>query len=117
MYRLHQKQDQLDKRLYELILHCAEAVHRDYPDAKIILYGSQARGQAKPQSDLDVLILLSSDISSEKKNGIHDRLYEIGLECDIVISAIIKSISYWGQPISKATLLYQSIQSEGILVA
>ncbi len=53
----------------------------------------------------------------QKQDQLDKRLYEIGLECDIVISAIIKSISYWEQPISKATLLYQSIQSEGILVA
>ena len=117
MYRLHQKQAQLDKNLYEFLLRCAEIVHKDYPDAKIILYGSQARGQAKPQSDLDMLILLSSDVSSREKNDIHDSLYEIGLEWDIVISSLIKSISHWEQPISRATPLYQSIQNEGILVA
>lgn len=117
MYKLGQKQDQLDEHICAILRHCAEAVHKDYPNAKIILYGSQARGQATRQSDLDLLILLHTEMSSRNKNDIHDRLYEIGLGYDIVISAIIKSISFWKQPISMATPLYQSIQNEGILVA
>jgi hypothetical protein len=40
----------------------------------------------------------------------------IGLECDLVISTIIKSVLYWERPISRATPLYQAIQTEGILL-
>jgi predicted nucleotidyltransferase len=116
MYGFHQKKDQLSEPVRVLLLRCAQAVHRDYPDAKIVLYGSQARGQAMPESDVDLLILLDSEITSQERSSIHDRLYEIGLECDMVISAIVKSIPHWERPISRATPLYQAIQNEGILV-
>jgi predicted nucleotidyltransferase len=116
MYGFHQKKDQLSEPVRVLLLRCVAAVHRDYPDAKIILYGSQARGEATPESDVDMLILLSSDISSQERSRIHDRLYEIGLECDAVISAAIRSVSHWERPMSKATSLYQAVQEEGILV-
>ncbi len=116
MYGFHQKKDQLSEPVRVFLLRCAQAVHRDYPDAKIVLYGSQARGQATPESDVDLLILLDSEITSQERASIHDRLYEIGLECDMVISAIVKSIPHWERPISRATPLYQAIQNEGILV-
>jgi len=117
MYRLHQKRNQLDENIRALLLRCAEAVHKDYPDAKVILYGSQARGEATPESDLDILILSESIISSKERHRIHDRLYEICLECDMVISVFIKNLVQWSQPMWQATSLYQAVQNEGILVA
>jgi len=117
MYGFDQKKDQLSESLRVLLLRCAQAVRRDYPEAKIVLYGSQARGQATPESDVDLLVLLDSEVTSQEWAAIHDRLYEIGLDCDMVISAIIKSIPHWERPISRATPLYQAIQKEGILVA
>ncbi|MBM4024742.1 MAG: nucleotidyltransferase domain-containing protein [Planctomycetes bacterium] len=116
MYGFEQKKDQLSEPLRVFLLRCVEAVRRDYPDAKIILYGSQARGQATPESDVDMLILLDSEIPSQERSAIHDRLYEIGLEHDMVISALIDSVPEWEQPISRATPLYQAVQEEGILV-
>ena len=107
----------MDEPILALLLRCAEAVHKNYPGARIILYGSQARGEATPESDVDILILLNSGISSQERNGIHDMLYEIGLEHDVAISTLIKSIWHWEQPMSRATSLYQAVQNEGILVA
>jgi predicted nucleotidyltransferase len=116
MYGFHQKKDQLSERVRALLLRCAEAVHREHPDAKIVLYGSQARGEATLESDVDMLILLNSELSSQERAAIHDRLYEIGLEYDMVISAMIESVPQWEQPMSRATPLYQAVQDEGILV-
>ncbi len=36
-----------------LLLRCVQAIQQDYPDAQIILHGSQARGEATPESDID----------------------------------------------------------------
>ncbi len=116
MYGFDQKKDQLSESVRVLLLRCVETVRRDYPDAKIVLYGSQARGQATPESDVDMLILLDSEITSQERSLIHDRLYEIGLDYDMVISAMIESVPEWEQPMSRATPLYRAVQDEGILV-
>jgi predicted nucleotidyltransferase len=116
MHSLAQKQNQLDSCIQKILALCVIAVKGLYPDARIILYGSQARGQATEQSDLDLLVIVNEELSSSLKNAIHDRLYEIGLQNDIFISAIIKNNSMWELPIFKATGLYNSIQNEGIIV-
>jgi len=116
MYGFQDKQTQLTEAVRVLLLRCAEAVQKEDPDARIILYGSQARGNATAESDVDILVLLSSHLPSQDRSRIHDRLYEIGLDCDLAISAIIKSVPSWEQPISRATPLYRAIQEEGILV-
>jgi len=116
MYGFQDKKTQLAEAVRGLLLRCAQVVQEEHPDAQIVLYGSQARGDATAESDVDILVLLSSDLPSQERSRIHDRLYEIGLDCDLAISAIIKSVPDWEQPISRATPLYRAIQEEGILI-
>jgi uncharacterized protein len=116
MYGFQDKKTQLGEALRALLLRCAQAVQEEHPDARIILYGSQARGGATADSDVDILVLLNSELPSQERSRIHDRLYEIGVDCDLAISAIIRSVPRWEQPISRATPLYQAIQEEGILI-
>ncbi len=117
MYNLSEKEPALHTQIKNLLLQCGGAVHSDFPNAEIILYGSQARGQAQFESDVDLLVLLDEDVPAETKKRIHDLLYDIALAEDVVISAIITSNHKWNLPICQATPLYRTIQREGIKVA
>ncbi|MCM1310965.1 MAG: nucleotidyltransferase domain-containing protein [Bacteroides sp.] len=63
------------------------------PKAKIILYGSQARGDARPDSDIDLLILLLDSyeptVFVKRKSDISGALYDLSLEIDKEISPLI----------------------------
>ena len=117
MYSIAEKEEMLDKHMRDVLLRCRDVIGSEYPTAEIILYGSRARGDVRPDSDVDLLVLLDAEVPAEMKRRIHDILYDIALMEDVVISFIIKSVNKWDSPISRATPLYQVIQREGIKVA
>lgn len=83
-------------------------------NAKIVLYGSRARGDFKEDSDWDILILLNTIINEELKEQIRDELFEIELEMEQTISSIIKSKENW-QDLT-ITPFYQNVEKEGVLL-
>lgn len=49
-------------RRTEIILRIKEALHGISPELKIILYGSEARGEARKDSDIDLLLLVNKEV-------------------------------------------------------
>ena len=92
MNRMAQLDKILDEQIMKVVLACRDTVRKKHPGACIVLYGSQAKGKAGPESDLDLLVLLNHEVSSEITRSIRDMLYEIGLENDLVISVIVRSL-------------------------
>lgn len=86
------------------------------PKAEALLYGSRARGQAGPESDWDLLILLSISVTEQIKRTIRHRLYEIEWETGQVISCIIHSRDQWNAAPLRETPFRQRVSREAIRV-
>lgn len=81
---------------------------------KVVLYGSAARREAGPESDLDLLVVLdgSVDVVAETLRLV-DVLYPLQLESDHYISAKAASEEEYE---AGCLQLYRNAKREGILV-
>lgn len=92
------------------------AVHTLAPNAEIILYGSRARGTARTDSDWDFLILLPSPLDKVLETQIKDRLYDVELETNSVLSSIIRSKQEWLSARYAVLPLRQQIEQHGVVL-
>jgi predicted nucleotidyltransferase len=100
-----------DKKLLDEI---KKRVLQTEPDAKVILYGSYARGDANEESDLDLLILVDRDVLSyQDKVKITRPLYSLEVETGQIISPLVKTKHTWEDKYYY-TSLYFNIQKEGM---
>lgn len=85
------------------------------PAAKVILFGSRARGDARKDSDWDILILIKDNVSMEIETIFRSRLFDLELETGEVFSTFIYNSDIWDKK-HKITPFYKSIKREGILL-
>ena len=95
----------------ELISRVKGKVQAIDPGAKVILFGSRARGDQNPSSDWDFLILSSKKTTPQFKREIRNSLIDTELESEQVISTIIFPLDTWQD--YRITPLFQSIQKGG----
>ncbi len=100
----------------EIIKTIQEILRRVAPDATAILFGSEARGDARPDSDIDVLILVDKEkISLQDRQTITFPLYDVELDTGIIISPKVFSKQVWEEQMS-ITPFYRNVMKEGILL-
>jgi predicted nucleotidyltransferase len=97
---------------HELTYKVKESIKSIDPDARVILFGSRARGDNKRNSDWDFLILTSHLVDEPMKRQIRDRLIDTELEAEEVISTLIFSQDKWSD--YQITPLYKNISKDGV---
>lgn len=92
------------------------AIHAKDPNAIAYLFGSRARGDHRPDSDWDLLILVdNNNITNEIEDKFRDDLYDIELESGQIISTFIYPKKYWTSTLIYSPL-YKNITKDGILL-
>ncbi len=100
----------------ELLTACAAIIRKIVPEAEVILYGSVARGEETPDSDIDLLVLVSQEVTYELEREISDQIYRLELEREVVISLIVRQHARWNASPLRFTPLYRAIAQEGVSI-
>ena len=93
-----------------------QQIHSIVPNADIVLYGSQVRGEADKFSDWDFLILTDQPVDINLTTKLRDSLYEIELENDEILSSIIRTRQEWNSPKYSVLPFKKNVEQEGILL-
>jgi predicted nucleotidyltransferase len=85
------------------------------PNEKMILFGSQARGDAREDSDWDLLVLLDKEKSDFHKDydNYANPFAELGFKYGAYISAKVYTVNEWN---SNPSIFRHNVELEGIEV-
>lgn len=101
--------------LQEILREIKGVITAAEPSAKVILYGSQARGDSRPDSDIDILIFLPDTYKGsafvKKRSEISGRLYDLSLDNAVDISPLVTIPEYF---YARKTPFTVNIANEGI---
>lgn len=103
--------------LLESLNRMCEEISRLYGDSleQIVLYGSYARGEETPESDVDIAVILKETEDDSKHDSMTDIIVDYELEQGLVLSVVpIKAEEYrmW----MRVLPFYKNIAKEGIIL-
>ena len=90
----------------------AEGLKKLPLDIEIWVYGSEARGDARPDSDIDLLVLFNKpEVRYADEDKVYNVTYPIELETGISINSFITSKAQWE---SRMTPFRDNVQTDRI---
>jgi len=97
----------------ELIFREIQALKRQLlPNDKVILFGSQARGDAREDSDWDLLVLIDKDKKTQEDEDTYAYPFvELGWNNGVSINSILYTKKQWEQ--GRIFPFYKNVMREG----
>ncbi len=85
-----------------------------FPVKEVILFGSKARGDDDPDSDIDLLLVMTRPIHWRERQAIIHALFDLGMKYDVIFSILDTTESEFGEGIFTAFPIYQEIKKESV---
>ena len=90
-------------------------VQRGVEVYKVILFGSRARGDAEPDSDMDVLVIVER-LDSAIRTLISHCAWEVGFESEVVVQSVVMTRDKAENSPMRSSLLMLAVQEEGVRI-
>ena len=99
--------------LAEFVKRLREALSGDLIDVR--LYGSEARGDATPESDIDVLIVVQPDAARVRlEDRILDIAFDVNLDFGVYLSPRVVTRGILNDPVWRETPFLKNVSRESI---
>jgi predicted nucleotidyltransferase len=107
-------QVQLSARDRRAIEAAVPALRDQFPVDHIVLFGSKARGDDTPESDLDLLVLVHGPVDSQLKRRIRRALYEISHALGVWFGTLVVESRAWQEGVYRVLPIRQEIERDGV---
>ena len=110
------KLPQTNNQVKQTLTHLKVYLQEIYQDelVKVILFGSRARGDHKPNSDIDILIVLKDNFNySQEIKRTSNLIAELSLENDLVISRVFTTSENLD---SEQSPFFCNVRKEGVVL-
>jgi len=98
-------------------LEAASKILRErFPVARLVLFGSKARGDDDQDSDIDLLILVDAEVDMSLRRRIREVLDALRREMDVSFGEMIVAVKEWDEGIYQAMPIRIEIDREGALL-
>ena len=102
---------ELENILAELKKQLQEKLGKKF--AALVLYGSYARGEETEESDIDLLLLVSEELTQEEKILVDEIVSQLSLKYDVVLSCVDYPLKVYE---SYNTPFLLNVKEEGIRI-
>lgn len=89
-------------------------INRLGPETETFLFGSVARGDYGPLSDIDILVLVPGEVNNSLEEEVFGLAYDVELEFNVVFGIVVYSKRFWNSKVASYMPLYINIKREGV---
>lgn len=100
----------------QAVVEFSRRLNKRYAVAEVVLYGSYARGQGTPGSDIDLLVVLDEPVNRSLREAIYDMAFDLNLEHDTLISVLVVDRDSWNHGPLSVSGIHMAVQEDGIRI-
>lgn len=100
----------------ELLSEVKRVIQELLPGARVLLYGSVARGTQQPDSDYDILVLTNQTVALEEQGTIRHAMLDLELSWEVVFSTIFRTEREWNLPPIYGSPFRHNVERDGVFL-
>jgi len=94
----------------------ARLLKQSFPVCEVILFGSKARGEGGPGSDIDLLAVTTRKLDWNERGRMSYDLVELGLDHGVLIELLVEEREEWLDGIGRMLSIRNQIERDGVVL-
>ncbi len=98
---------------HDSLLEATRILRSKLPVSRVIVFGSKARGTGADDSDIDLLVLTSTPVTTAIRTAVSELLADINLKSDVALSSVVVSEKDWEEGLVRYSLIHSEVERDG----
>lgn len=100
----------------ETIVDVVVSLRRKWSIERVVLFGSKARGDDEPDSDIDLLVITAEELERSAEDAMQEEAWRAGMRHERCVQLVVRSHERWYHGVDQATPLRFQIDADGVEV-